>query len=281
MVPRQREHVPGRQAVLAGPGTGGADGHASGPTSTSSTCSVGGARVKIGAFAPVGDRPGRARRARAVAAAGPPPMPAVAPGTAARSRSNAPSTPTGWSASAAGRCWPPRSSPGGGSAIRFDGATLMSTTRTPASLLRTRPNPLTPEQASRLRGARPAGPPPMPSSDPGPGAAPGHRHRRHHGLPSEHRPRPRPRRRHRDRARRRGHPDRRSRRSDPRHPSDQQPGPSYTSRRTDPARSAPLSRETVSHQPVQKRRPSAGTRQTIVINVRYRLMLGTRVPGDG
>ena len=29
-------------------------------------------------------------------------------------------------------------------------------------LLRTRPNPLTPAQAARLRGARPAGPPPRP-----------------------------------------------------------------------------------------------------------------------
>ena len=33
-------------------------------------------------------------------------------------------------------------------------------------LLRTRHNPLTPEQARSLRGARPAGPPPRPSSEP-------------------------------------------------------------------------------------------------------------------
>jgi hypothetical protein len=33
-------------------------------------------------------------------------------------------------------------------------------------LLRTRPNPITPEQAARLRGARPAGPPPRPSAEP-------------------------------------------------------------------------------------------------------------------
>jgi hypothetical protein len=33
-------------------------------------------------------------------------------------------------------------------------------------LLRARPNPLTPEQAVRLRGARPAGPPPRPSTEP-------------------------------------------------------------------------------------------------------------------
>ena len=33
-------------------------------------------------------------------------------------------------------------------------------------LLRTRPSPLTWEQARRLRGARPAGPPPRPSAEP-------------------------------------------------------------------------------------------------------------------
>ena len=33
-------------------------------------------------------------------------------------------------------------------------------------LLRTRPSPLTPADAARLRGARPAGPPPQPSADP-------------------------------------------------------------------------------------------------------------------
>jgi len=33
-------------------------------------------------------------------------------------------------------------------------------------LLRTRPNPLTGEQVKRLRGARPAGPPPRPSVEP-------------------------------------------------------------------------------------------------------------------
>ena len=33
-------------------------------------------------------------------------------------------------------------------------------------LLRTRPNPLTPEQVKGLRGVRPAGPPPRPSAEP-------------------------------------------------------------------------------------------------------------------
>ena len=35
-------------------------------------------------------------------------------------------------------------------------------------LLRTRPNPLTAQQVARLRGARPAGPPPQPSAAPVP-----------------------------------------------------------------------------------------------------------------
>jgi hypothetical protein len=33
-------------------------------------------------------------------------------------------------------------------------------------LLRTRPNPLTPDDIARLRGVRPAGPPPQPSEEP-------------------------------------------------------------------------------------------------------------------
>jgi hypothetical protein len=45
---------------------------------------------------------------------------------------------------------------------------------------RTRPNPLTWEQARHLRGARPASPPPRPSAEPGPGPAPGQQHRGDH-----------------------------------------------------------------------------------------------------
>jgi hypothetical protein len=46
--------------------------------------------------------------------------------------------------------------------IRIEPATLMFYDPATRVLLRTRPNPLTPAQAARLRGARPAGPPPRP-----------------------------------------------------------------------------------------------------------------------
>ena len=51
-------------------------------------------------------------------------------------------------------------------AIRIEPATLMFFDPATRELLRTRPNPLTWEQACRLRGARPAGPPPRPSAEP-------------------------------------------------------------------------------------------------------------------
>jgi len=51
-------------------------------------------------------------------------------------------------------------------AIRIEDATLMFFDPDTRELLRTRPNPLTWEQARRLRGARPAGPPPRPSTEP-------------------------------------------------------------------------------------------------------------------
>jgi transposase InsO family protein len=50
--------------------------------------------------------------------------------------------------------------------IRIDAATLLFFDPDTRELLRARPNPLTPEQALRLRGARPAGPPPRPRSEP-------------------------------------------------------------------------------------------------------------------
>jgi transposase InsO family protein len=51
-------------------------------------------------------------------------------------------------------------------AIRVEENTLMFFDPATRELLRTRPNPLTWEQARRLRGARPAGPPPRPSTEP-------------------------------------------------------------------------------------------------------------------
>jgi transposase InsO family protein len=50
--------------------------------------------------------------------------------------------------------------------IRIEAATLMFFDPDTRELLRTRPNPLTYDQARRLRGARPAGPPPRPSLEP-------------------------------------------------------------------------------------------------------------------
>jgi hypothetical protein len=50
--------------------------------------------------------------------------------------------------------------------IRIEPGTLVFFDPGTRVLLRTRPSPVTPEQAARLRGARPAGPPPRPSADP-------------------------------------------------------------------------------------------------------------------
>jgi hypothetical protein len=50
--------------------------------------------------------------------------------------------------------------------IRIEPATLLFFDPHTRELLRARPNPLTAEQALRLRGARPAGPPPRPRTEP-------------------------------------------------------------------------------------------------------------------
>lgn len=50
--------------------------------------------------------------------------------------------------------------------IRIDTQTLMFFDPDTRELLRTRPNPFTPDQVRRMRGARPAGPPPIPSTAP-------------------------------------------------------------------------------------------------------------------
>jgi transposase InsO family protein len=50
--------------------------------------------------------------------------------------------------------------------IRIEGQTLMFFDPDTRELLRTRPNPFTSDQVRRLRGARPAGPPPVPSTAP-------------------------------------------------------------------------------------------------------------------
>jgi len=50
--------------------------------------------------------------------------------------------------------------------IRIEEATMMFFDPQSRELLRTRPSPLTWDQARMLRGARPAGPPPRPSAEP-------------------------------------------------------------------------------------------------------------------
>jgi hypothetical protein len=50
--------------------------------------------------------------------------------------------------------------------VRIEEQTLLFFDITTRELLRTRPNPITREQALRLRGVRPAGPPPQPSQHP-------------------------------------------------------------------------------------------------------------------
>ena len=50
--------------------------------------------------------------------------------------------------------------------IRIEGTTLMAFDLETRALLRTRPNPLPPEQLQNLRGVRPAGPPLRPSTEP-------------------------------------------------------------------------------------------------------------------
>jgi hypothetical protein len=50
--------------------------------------------------------------------------------------------------------------------VRIEEQTLLFFDTTTRELLRTRPNPLTRQQALELRGVRPAGPPPRPSTEP-------------------------------------------------------------------------------------------------------------------
>jgi hypothetical protein len=50
--------------------------------------------------------------------------------------------------------------------IRIEAALLLFYDLTTCELLRTRTNPLTPAQIKKLRGLRPAGPPPRPSTEP-------------------------------------------------------------------------------------------------------------------
>jgi Integrase core domain len=124
---------------------------------------IGGARIKtvrshlsaadLTALAATGGRP-----------AGPPPLPPAEPGAAIEvnrivSKDGA--------VHLAGRYVPAAEILGGRRVpVRIEQTTLMFFDPETRELLRTRPSPLTWDQARRLRGARPAGPPPRPSAEP-------------------------------------------------------------------------------------------------------------------
>jgi hypothetical protein len=125
--------------------------------------SIGGARVKtlrshlpaagLASLAAQGGRP-----------AGPPPLPPAGPGAAIEAGRIVSSNGAVHLASryvAAGETLAGRRVP-----IRIEDKTLMFFDPQTRELLRTRPSPLTWDQARRLRGARPAGPPPRPSAEP-------------------------------------------------------------------------------------------------------------------
>ena len=107
--------------------------------------------------------------------------------------------------------------------VRIEPQTLMFLDPDTRELLRVRPNPLTPEQALRLQGARPAGPPPRPRTEPVTVQRARQRHRRDHRLPPTRLARPRPRRPHRHRPRLRAHARDRARRRNPHRPPHHQP----------------------------------------------------------
>ena len=115
---------------------------------------------QVGPLPPVRLRPGRARRRRR-----PPCRAAAAAARRARRRDGGrPDRQQGrrlstWAAATSGRGDPRRPAAVGSASRRH---TLMFFDPETRELLRTRPSPLTWDQARRLRGARPAGPPPRP-----------------------------------------------------------------------------------------------------------------------
>ena len=192
VVPRVGEPAGRGQAVLARPGPGRGDGHVLGrhrrhpparsPGPGSRPCARTCPSPTSPQLAADGGRP-----------AGPPPLPRPSR-RVPRSRSTGSSTSTGLVSLAGRQILAAEILGGRRVSIRIDAATLMFFDPDTRELLRVRPNPLTRDQVRRLRGARPAGPPPRPVDRAGHRPAPGVGHRRHHGRPAEDRPRPRPRR---------------------------------------------------------------------------------------
>ena len=183
---------------------------------------IAGARVKSLRSHSQHRRPRPAAAPRAPSPAGPPPLPPVEP-TAPRSRSTARSTTAASSALAGKQILAAEILGGRPVIVRVEAQTLMFLDPDTRELLRVRPNPLTREQALRLQGARPAGPPPRPADRARHRATARQRHRRDHRLPPTRRARPRPRRPHGPRSRLRAHARGRARRRDAHDPPHHHP----------------------------------------------------------
>jgi transposase InsO family protein len=98
--------------------------------------------------------------------AGPPPLPAVEPGHGGAVEVDRTVSNSGIVGLAGHQVLAAEILRGRRVAIRIEAATLLFFDPDSRELLRARPNPLTREQVLRLRGARPAGPPPRPQTEP-------------------------------------------------------------------------------------------------------------------
>jgi transposase InsO family protein len=105
-------------------------------------------------------------RNQAPTPAGPPPLPSAQPGDRGAIEVDRNVSNTGIVSLAGRQLLAAEILRGRQVSIRIEPTTLLFFDPSSRELLRVRPNPLTPEQALRLRGARPAGPPPRPSTEP-------------------------------------------------------------------------------------------------------------------
>ena len=156
------EHVAGRETVLARPRPVRADGAVLGDPDLIHLF-IGGTRVKtVRSHLTVTDLAHLV--AQGAEKAGPSPLPPVQPGDAVEVERVVSKD---GNISLAGNVLLAAEILGGQRVgIRIESATLMIYDLDTRELLRTRPNPLTHEQVRRLRGNRPAGPPPRPSVEP-------------------------------------------------------------------------------------------------------------------
>jgi hypothetical protein len=122
-------------------------------------------------------------------------------------------------------------------------------------------NPLTWDQARRMRGARPAGPSPRPLAEPVTRPAGGQQRRRDHGRRAGNRPGPHPRPAHRHRPRRRRHDHYRPASDDIRIVRRTSTQPVRSIKAQQPARLPMFPRPSVKHVLRQIRQESYGTRR--------------------